>query len=433
VDWEWCHGCGFDPDGKLAAARAQGQEPVLTGAPPAAGAAFPGTTGPVPPAGEVSASPSADAAWGDDDWAVDPMTAAGPTARTVADVTAVGGPNDGLPVDPPAAPTMGSAFPSGWDAPVSPVSPGEVASPEVFGADAHRQPVYEQPVYEQPVYDQPVHEEPAPVAAGPSSFLDDVPTPAELGSGAPVPAATAGAPTGPTGRTGPTASTGFSPTGWQNDPPKPRPEGALNPKASGPKTPVLIAVAVIVVVVIGAIFVKMGSNDRPSAQPKTTAPNPADVDLNKPPSTLPPTTVAAGWAEYRASDGTYVAGFPVKPEQSNVTITIGERTLTAVEVRAQAGPYAPAFAIDTIPIPADLAVPDPQTAFDLLSSHFQVTASEPYSVNGLDGVRFTARRDGADLTGVVFVQGGRIFYLAEAGADQASFDSFASSFQLKTR
>ena len=21
VDWEWCHGCGFDPEGKLAAAR----------------------------------------------------------------------------------------------------------------------------------------------------------------------------------------------------------------------------------------------------------------------------------------------------------------------------------------------------------------------------------------------------------------------------
>lgn len=188
------------------------------------------------------------------------------------------------------------------------------------------------------------------------------------------------------------------------------------------------------VLVVGFVFVKMGSNDRARTNDASSLPPPpAAQTLNTTPSTLPPTTVAAGWVEYRAPNGSYIAGFPIAPQQRNVFVSLGNRTLAAVEVNAQEGPAAPAFAVNTIDIPGDFPIADAQAAFDLLKPHVEVNGSEPYAVNGIEGIRFTGRSRGADLTGLVIVRGPRLYYLAAVGADPVAFDTFASSFQLSAR
>jgi hypothetical protein len=391
VDWEWCHGCGFDPEGKLAEARANGLEPAVlapsSAVPPAV--AFPGAAPPqplmasplpapraadraapspgsppvaaAPPVPLPDVSPLSDAdSWDDEAWGSDVLVPSGDADAMTAGVT------NGLDTSR---------------------ADGDVAAGDAFGSADEL------------------------VSAKPSAFLADGPTPAP----------------GP-----PPSPSGFSPSGWQNDPPPAAPAGVLNPQAGGPKVPVLIALGVIAIVVIGFVFVKMGSNDRAKVPDKVITAPPAGSVVFATPSTVPPVTVAPGWVEYRSPDGRFVAGFPVVPNQKSVTVAVGNRNLPAVEIGAQQSPELPAFAVETIEIPTDFPIPDAQSALALLSQHLEVTGSESYSANGLDGVRFTARKDGADLTGVVYVRGSRVYYLAAAHADPASFDQFAASFQLPT-
>jgi hypothetical protein len=446
VDWEWCHGCGFDPEGKLAEARARGLEPaVLTpslAVSPAA--AFPGATppqalmadGPARPAPRAATAPdvsasavsplsdadswdhdalldetlldepvsegavrdervghgsSSDETWSDESWSDESWS----DESWGDDVLATTAPSDGQqapagngfddPRDDGYA-TMAPSFGSGEDLALE-SSYGSTGTFEAFPSSAGG-----------------AHGDVAPPVASP--YPSDAPAPAATGA--------------------------FAPGGWQNDPPPPKPAGALNPQAGGPKMPVLIGLGIVAFLVIGFVFIKMGSNERPKVDTSNGPPPAGEAVLNITPSTVPPVTVTPGWVEYRAPDGRFIAGFPLTPTQKNVLVVVGSRALPAVEVGAQEGPAAPAFAVNTVEIPADFPIPDAQTAFDRLAQHFEITGSEPYAANGLDGVRFTARTDGADLTGVVYVRGSRLYYLAAVGADPVSFDQFAASFQLPT-
>ncbi len=439
VDWEWCHACGFDPEGKRAAYEAEqaalGATPFAE-EPPAAGSAFPGA----------------------------PAPGSAPTPTPAPSL--LDAPTPSL-LDAPAP--GGASFDTGRTDPFGTSDPFEPADP--FGAPAPRDPFaglgdapLDEPSFEgggaedgvdpdHPYADLPYSTAPEPAAA-PEPFASLTPPPANPGGFSPAPPFG-----GPSGAPGPGG--GFVPGGPGG------PGGPVGPggpggapgsplKANSSRIVIGVGIGVLVVALLAVVLIKVaGSSDSTTAADTTPttvdpkAPKPiGEVNLAVPGDSATPSTLAGsptaslptgaaptdGWVKYKAPDQSFLAEFPGQPAVQSATGLLGGQVASQVEVKYEIGTDGGGFTVQYLELPSGAIFPDSQSAFDkdveYATSHKRPAPVQTGSqtVDGVTSVQFTLDVLGKTARGVYIIKGGRLYVLYAVDASDTDLARFLAAF-----
>jgi hypothetical protein len=436
--WEWCHSCGFDPEGKRAAAEsAAGNQPPGT----VVGSAFPGAdAGAAPsPAGYVPAPSDGPAPFAPPP--VPPgLTSPGSSAP---------GPSGYPPADPgPAGPdpySPGSysagSYGAGSGGPGSSSPLDSFVAPQAASAPAS--------------WDQPGAGPSGPAGSAPAGPPGAAPGDAGYGyghggPGSPYPGPGASGPSG-----GPPISSGPQPYGAPpagDRPPIPGTSALGDSSSSGNQSKILvIALVAVLVLVLGVVaFVKLGSSSDSASQA-----TPTTVDPNAPPllgaltlggSGKVTTTTASGpsdgWQTFRAPDGTFTVDFPGQAvPASNGAI---ERMPLDFDLGypAQFTPDTPLFEAGYFNIPPG-EVADSDNLFDYLDRYYKrydakLTKTGTMDLGGgVQGIQYTLYLDNAappsappDWRGMIVAKSGRGYEVQTSKTDDATLTRFESSLKF---
>jgi hypothetical protein len=445
--WDWCHACGFDPEGKKAAAEAAeaaAARPVPppfpgAGAPGApVGAAFPGAPGPGSPGAPSSPKRGFSTAFDDDDDLPgfggsadvddDPARGFPPSSNAPAESHPYEGlpysqdvapaPSGGLPSVPPPAPTGGPGAPGGFT-PMGAGGTGFSGGGGPAAAGSHSPPGFGPGTS-------------GYVGAGGRADAGGPGAGAGFQAGGGFSSGGPGAPGGPGGYTGPAElGTGKKPN-----------QGKL----------VLIGlIGALVVVLLGVGVVKLSGSTDPSASGPTTtrdpnAPKPlGEVVPGKAggsgsgstPSTIggnpnvshPDAT--GGWVTYRAPDGSFQVDFPGAVRTTSRQVPINGQQQVQLDVIYDVGTEGGGFDAGYVDLESASMFADSQAALDKLNeSGLNMTTIGPFPIDGKNGVHYARDVRGKQEKGVLLVIGRRLYTMAVLDVSDEDFSKFIYSFHV---
>jgi hypothetical protein len=386
LDWEWCHSCGFDPEGnrppELSAPRRsdEAQVPLLSRASApsraAEGGSEPGAG--LPPSYEQRAATSTT----DPPPSFDPSSFAATSFDTTAfDTTAF---DTTSPDTTTALPTFDALPVSDWPTPPAPSAPP-----------------------------------PPPPAPRPG---------------------TAPPPPGPGGRSVRDRLGGSSAIGGPGGARIPgTPQKRSLPTISFDSRVIKVAaISVAVILALGAmtmVLVRTGGDERGTTattlDPKAPPPI-GQLQLGSRTTTTLAAALPAGWSAYRSPDGTFAAVFPGIPKARGSQSTISGITLNGLEVVLDPTGDAPVWGVSYFDTPSASTFADSQDAFEQIQKHARnATASGPFTVEsaGADGILFNETLGGRPARGILLSKGKRVYVLEAVDASDADFDTFLRGFR----
>jgi hypothetical protein len=466
LDWEWCHHCGFDPDGKRPAVTPLlSQSRARSGETGAAVGTIPSFDAPVDTGfglGEASTGFDLGAESTGFDLGTSPGGGLGPdphdagseatgfaTSSAFEDAQLLAG-DDPFALGPPAAhgasslgdpaggfPPLGDA----WGAPPPSSFGSDLLAAPAPSADGFHEPFVSQPLgaedhadpFGGDLYGYAGDEVPFGATLSPTSPLLPPPPsglppfaggdPGDPGAAIPLPTMSLGAPGGPRAA-------------------EPGKRRALN--VAPPDSAVLkfVAIALAGILSVGAVtlvLVGAAGDERPNPSATTldpSAPPPiGQLNLGGRSTTsglsAPPAAVAAGWVTYRAPDGSFAVNFPGNPTPRGYQHRYQDFVQNGLEVWMAVGTDGPVYSAAYIDLPSAGLYADSQEAFDQTMASTAEAQSVYEPGPGLVGLQFTEKpsRGEAAGRGLFLAAGRRIYILEAANASDEDYAQFIQSFR----
>jgi hypothetical protein len=195
-----------------------------------------------------------------------------------------------------------------------------------------------------------------------------------------------------------------------------------------------LGVVVLVAVAVMATLLAAIGGDTQEMTTTTLDPNApppiGQLQLGTRPTISAPGGVAPGWTTYAAPDGTFTANFPAAADAVGVQRTLGLLDTSGTEVAAQTGEDGPRFSVVALDLPTATTFTDSRDLFD------HALATE-YRETGIfvvpPGLRSTAYiadiEDVAAARGVALVNGRRAYVIETRGASDEDHHLFLSGFR----